>query len=280
MGKIKLTLGHSPDSDDAFMFYALAKGLIDTDGLNFEHILKDIQTLNEWSLEGRLDITAISFYAYTRVYNRYAILSSGASVGDGYGPLVIAAEPMAVEDLEQTVIAVPGEMTTAFLTLRLAMGSVEYRVMPFDKIIDAVTSGNVKAGLIIHEGQLTYVQHKLHCVVDLGRWWLEKTGLPLPLGCNVICKDLGVPMMQKTAKILKASIVYSLAHRKDALKYALGFTPHLETKLGDKFISMYVNDFTLDLGPRGKAGVNELLRQSAAAGFSDWPKEKEAEFVY
>jgi 1,4-dihydroxy-6-naphthoate synthase len=280
MTKTVLTLGHSPDSDDAFMFYALAKGLIDTDGLSFEHILKDIQTLNEWSLEGRLDITAISFYAYTRVYDKYAILSSGASVGDGYGPTVVAAEPMAVEDLKKLMIAVPGEMTTAFLTLRLALGNVAYRVMPFDKIIEAVTTGKVKAGLIIHEGQLTYSQHKLHCIIDLGKWWMEKTKLPLPLGCNVIRKEFGTAMMHKIAGILKKSIEYSLEHRPEALKYALEFTPHLEKKLGDKFVSMYVNDLTLDLGNRGKAAVNELLRQSAAAGLSDWPNGKEAEFVY
>ncbi|MDO8301854.1 MAG: MqnA/MqnD/SBP family protein [Sedimentisphaerales bacterium] len=280
MHKKKLTLGHSPDSDDAFMFYAMAKGLIDMDGFAFEHILKDIQTLNEWSLEGRLDITAISFYAYTRVYDKYAILSSGASVGDDYGPMVVTAEPMTVEDLKNVTIAVPGEMTTAFLTLRLALGTMAYRVMPFDTIIDAVTSGEVKAGLIIHEGQLTYSQHKLHCVIDLGTWWKGETGLPLPLGCNVIRRELGLPTMQKAAKILKASIEYALAHRRDALDYALGFTPNMEKELGDKFVSMYVNDLTLELGDRGRAGVNELLRRSAAAGLSDWPVEKEAEFVY
>jgi 1,4-dihydroxy-6-naphthoate synthase len=280
MSKTKLTLGHSPDSDDAFMFYAMAKGLIDMDGLTFEHILKDIQTLNEWSLEGRLDITAISFYAYTKVYDKYAILSSGASVGDDYGPIVVTAEPMTIEELKRTTIAVPGEITTAFLTLRLALGNVAYRVMPFDKIIEAVTAGKIKAGLIIHEGQLTYSQYKLHCAIDLGKWWKSQTGLPLPLGCNVIRKDLGMPIMQKAAKILKASIEYALAHRKNALEYALGFTPNMEKDLGDKFVSMYVNNLTLDLGERGKAGVNELLRQSAAAGLSDWPTGKEAEFVY
>jgi 1,4-dihydroxy-6-naphthoate synthase len=262
------------------MFYALAKGLIDTGGLAFEHILKDIQTLNEWSLEGRLDITAISFYAYTKVYDKYAILSSGASVGDDYGPMVVTAEPMTAEDLKKVTIAVPGEMTTAFLTLRLALGNVAYRVMPFDTIIEAVTAGNVKAGLIIHEGQLTYSQYKLHCAIDLGKWWKKQTGLPLPLGCNVIRRDLGMQTMQKAAKILKASIEYALAHRRDALEYALSFTPHLETTIGDKFVSMYVNDLTLELGERGKAGVIELLRRSAAAGLSDWPMGKEAEFVY
>jgi 1,4-dihydroxy-6-naphthoate synthase len=261
------------------MFYALAKGLIDTGGLSFEHILKDIQTLNEWAIEGRLDITAISFYAYTKVYNKYAILSSGASVGDGYGPMVVAEEPMYIDDLKKTKIAVPGEMTTAFLTLKLAMPNVTHEVVPFDKIIDAVKTGKVKAGLIIHEGQLTYSQYKLHCVIDLGKWWLKETGLPLPLGCNVVRKELGAEMT-KIARILKASIGYSLAHREDALEYALGFTPHLEKNMGDKFVSMYVNDFTLDLGRRGKEGVNELLRQSAAAGLSDWPTGKEAEFIY
>jgi 1,4-dihydroxy-6-naphthoate synthase len=280
MTKITLKLGHSPDSDDAFMFYALAKGLIDTDGFEFEHILKDIQTLNDWSLHHRLDITAISFYAYTKVHNDYAILSSGASVGDNYGPMIVTAEPMTADDLKKVTIAVPGEMTTAFLILRLALGNVQYQVMPFDTIIDAVTSKKIKAGLIIHEGQLTYSQYKLRCVIDLGKWWKSKTGLPLPLGCNVIRKNLGMPAMQKVAKILKTSIEYALANRKKALAYALNFTPNLETKLGDKFVSMYVNDFTLDLGESGKAGVNELLRQSAAAGLSDWPKGKEAEFVY
>jgi 1,4-dihydroxy-6-naphthoate synthase len=261
------------------MFYAMAKGLIDMDGLEFEHILKDIQTLNEWSLEGRLDITAISFYTYTNVYDKYAILSSGASVGDDYGPVVITAEPMTTEDLKKVTIAVPGEMTTAFLTLRLALGNVAYRVMPFDKIIEAVTAGNINAGLIIHEGQLTYSQYKLHCAIDLGKWWKSETALPLPLGCNVIRRDLGMPKMQKTAKILKTSIEYALAHRKKALEYALGFTPHMGKELGDKFVSMYVNDLTLDLGERGKAGVNELLRRSAAAGLSDWPAGEEVDFI-
>jgi 1,4-dihydroxy-6-naphthoate synthase len=262
------------------MFYALAKGMVDTGGLKFEHILKDIQTLNEWSLENRLDITAISFYAYTKVCDKYAILSSGASVGDGYGPMVVAKEPMTLEDLKKVTIAVPGEMTTAFLTLKLAMPNVAHEVMPFDKIIDAVTAGTVKAGLIIHEGQLTYSQYKLHCIIDLGKWWLAKTGLPLPLGCNVVRKDLGTAQMHKISKILKASIQYALAHREEAIDYALGFAPHLEKDLGDKFVSMYVNDFTLDLGQRGKAGVNELLSRSRAAGLSDWPTGKQAQFVY
>ena len=194
--------------------------------------------------------------------------------------MVVAREPMSIEDLKKTKIAVPGEMTTAFLTLKLAMPNITYEVMPFDKILEAVRTGKTNAGLIIHEGQLTYSQHKLHCIIDLGKWWLRKTGLPLPLGCNVVRKDLGTALLHKIGEILKCSIEYALAHREEAIDYALSFTPHLEKQLGDKFVSMYVNDFTLDLGHRGKAGVNELLQRSAAAGLSDWPVGKQAEFVY
>jgi 1,4-dihydroxy-6-naphthoate synthase len=274
-----LKLGHSPDSDDAFMFYALAKGLIDTEGLSFEHILRDIQTLNEWSLSVKLDITAISFYAYTRIFENYAIISSGSSVGFNYGPMIVSTQPLSVEQLRKTTIAVPGEMTTAFLVANLALGKFSYAVMPFNQIMQSVASGQVQAGLIIHEGQLTFADQNLCCSLDLGEWWLKETSLPLPLGCNVIRRDLGPDMMQKISRVLRRSIDFALANRRDALKYALEFAPHLDSKLGDKFVSMYVNDFTLDLGENGKRGVNELLKRSAQARLSDWPLDKKADFV-
>jgi 1,4-dihydroxy-6-naphthoate synthase len=274
-----LKLGHSPDSDDAFMFYALAKGLIDTEGLAFEHILRDIETLNQWSLEGRLEITAVSFASYTRIWRDYVILSSGASVGDGYGPMVIARGPISIDQLKKNLIAIPGELTTAFLALRLALGPFRTIIMPFNKIMQAVESGECTAGLIIHEGQLTYSQQDFCCVLDLGKWWLSETGLPLPLGCNVVRRDLGPAKMAAISRVLRRSIDYSLAHRSEALAYALDFTPHLDKKLGDRFVSMYVNDLTLELGSRGRAAVTELLTRSARAGFSDWRPGQAIDFV-
>lgn len=274
-----LKLGHSPDSDDAFMFYALAKGLIDTGGLQFEHILRDIQTLNEWALEKRLEITAVSFYAYTKIFRDYVILESGASVGDKYGPMIVTAAPKSINELRKMRIAIPGLLTTAFLTAQLALGKFDYVIMPFNKILEALAAGQIDAGLIIHEGQLTYGAYKLHCSLDLGKWWFDQTAMPLPLGCNVVRRDLASQRIAAISRILKASINYALAHRDEALSYALEFTPHLERKLGDKFVGMYVNDLTVDLGERGKAAVRQLLRQSAKAGLSEWPIDKTPDFI-
>jgi 1,4-dihydroxy-6-naphthoate synthase len=267
-----LRLGHSPDPDDAFMFYALAQDppLIDTHGWRFEHVLQDIQTLNQRAMKGELEITAISIHAYPYVADKYAFTSCGSSMGDGYGPMVVARTPMAVSDLGGKTIAVPGKLTTAFLALQLCLGKAgdafQYEVVEFDQIFNAVGSSRCDAGLIIHEGQLTYQNQGLHLVVDLGAWWHEKTGLPLPLGGNCIRKDLGRPAMQDVTDILKRSIQYSLAHRKPAVEYALRFGRDLNRDLADQFVGMYVNDWTLDYGPRGREAITRLLTEGARAG--------------
>lgn len=263
-----LTLGHSPDPDDAFMFYALARDKIDTKGWAFEHILQDIQTLNERALRGELDITAISIHAYPYVADRYALTSCGSSMGDGYGPMVVARDAISIEDLRGKKIAVPGEMTTAFLTLNLLLGkgAFAHEVVMFDQILDHVAAGKADAGLIIHEGQLTYQNHKLELIVDLGAWWKEETGLPMPLGGNCIRRDLGEAAMNEVAAILKASIEYSLAHREPAVAYALQFARDMGSDLADKFVGMYVNDFTIDYGDSGRKAVREMLRRGHAAG--------------
>jgi 1,4-dihydroxy-6-naphthoate synthase len=265
--KRTLTLGHSPDPDDAFMFYALARGLIDTHGWGFEHVLQDIQTLNERAQKGELDITAISIHAYPYVADKYVLTHCGASMGDGYGPLVVAREPMAVEDLAGKRIAVPGEMTSAFLTLNLLLGKgrFEHTVVMFDQILDEVAAGRADAGLIIHEGQLTYPDRKLVCVVDLGAWWKEQTGLPLPLGGNVIRRDLGPEAIRDVTSILRQSIEYSLSNRKSAVTYALDFARDMGADLADKFVGMYVNAYTLDYGLEGRRAVRELLARGHAA---------------
>ncbi len=266
--KRTLTLGHSPDPDDAFMFYALARGLIDTRGWGFEHVLQDIQTLNERAQNGELDITAISIHAYPYVADKYVLTHCGASMGDGYGPLVVAREPMGIEDLVGKRIAVPGEMTSAFLTLNLLMGKgrFEHTVVMFDQILDEVAAGRADAGLIIHEGQLTYRDHKLVCVVDLGAWWKQETGLPMPLGGNVIRRDLGLEAIRDVTAILRKSIEYSLSNRKSAVAYALDFARDMGADLADKFVGMYVNAYTLDYGSEGRRAVRELLARGHAAG--------------
>lgn len=263
-----ITLGHSPDPDDAFMFYGLASGKVDSRGWTFEHVLQDIQTLNERALRGELDITAISFHAYPFVADRYVLTGCGGSVGDGYGPLVVARRPMGVEELRQARIAVPGEKTTAFLALSLLLGrgGFKYRVMMFDRILSAVEAGEADAGLIIHEGQLTFGQRALHKVVDLGEWWKGRTGLPLPLGGNAIRRDLGEQNMREIAGIMKASIEYGLAHRDEAVQYAMRYARDMGRDLADRFVGMYVNGWTLDYGPTGRRAINELLRQGADAG--------------
>jgi 1,4-dihydroxy-6-naphthoate synthase len=268
---VKIRLGHSPDADDAFMFWALAAGRVDTRGLEFEHVLRDIQTLNEWALDGRLEVTAISLHAYPFVQERYALLPHGASMGRGYGPIVVAREPLGVADLPTHEIAVPGRMTTAFLALRLAIGDFPYREVPFDEIIDVVRRRDAPAGLLIHEGQLTYADEGLHKVLDLGEWWLADTGLPLPLGANVARRDLGPELLRDVSDVLAESIRAGLASRDEALAYALEFGRGLDDARADRFVGMYVNELTSDYGDEGRRAVEELLRRGEALGAFDAP---------
>ena len=267
-----LRLGHSPDPDDAFMFYALAQDppLIDTRGYRFEHVLQDIQTLNQRAMRGELEITAISIHAYPYVADKYALTSCGSSMGDQYGPMVITREPATLDQLRGKTIAIPGKLTTAFLALQLAMGkdgeAFRSVVVEFDQIPHYVRDGKADAGLIIHEGQLTYRSLGLHLVVDLGAWWHGQTGLPLPLGGNCIRKDLGPATMQEVTDVLKQSIQFSLDHRPKAVEYALRYGRDLDRDLADRFVGMYVNDWTLDYGPRGREAITALLRRGADAG--------------
>jgi 1,4-dihydroxy-6-naphthoate synthase len=266
-----IRLGHSPDPDDAFMFWALAEGAIDTHGFEFEHVLRDIQTLNEWALEGRLEVTALSLHAYPFVQDRYILLPHGASMGSGYGPIVVAREPMKLDALRNVEIAVPGRMTTAFLVLRMVIGDFRYRVVPFDEIIDEVTSGRADAGLLIHEGQLTFQSEGLQKVIDLGEWWLLETGLPLPLGVNAARRDLGDSMLRSLSDVLAASIRCGLEHRDEAMRYALQFGRGLDDDLADRFIGMYVNELTQDYGDEGRQAVRELLSRAEAIGVYEQP---------
>jgi 5,8-dihydroxy-2-naphthoate synthase len=266
-----IRLGHSPDADDAFMFWALAVNRIDTRGFEFEHVLRDIQTLNEWALEGRLEVTAISLHAYPFVQDRYALLPHGASMGSGYGPVVVARGAMTRDELRGVEIAVPGTMTTAFLVLRMYLGDFSYRVVPFDEILDEVKSGAAEAGLLIHEGQLTYQAEGLEKVVDLGEWWLLETGLPLPLGANVARRDIGSDRLHDLSEVLAESISAGLANRREAMDYALGFGRGLDSELGDRFVGMYVNELTQDYGEEGREAVRELMRRGEAIGAFESP---------
>lgn len=267
MTKRVIHVGHSPDPDDAFMFYALAHDKLDTGDLIFRHELQDIETLNRRAMRGELEVTAISIHAYAYLLDKYALLPSGCSMGDRYGPMVVARKKLTVQDLKSCRIAVPGTMTTAFLALRLLLpGGFTHEVMPFDHILDAVASGKFDAGLIIHEGQLTFQNQGLNLVVDLGVWWQERTGLPLPLGGNVVRRDLGAATMKDISRLLKESIRYSLDHRQDALTHALKYARDMDRALADKFVGMYVNDWTLDYGPRGRAAVAKLLEEGHRAG--------------
>lgn len=272
-----ITVAHSPDSDDAFMFYGLATNKLDTGNLKFEHTLKDIQTLNEDAKRGVYDVTAISFHAYAYVSDKYALLPHGASIGDKYGPILVSREPRKAEEISNMKIAVPGEMTSAFLALKIYNPNFEYEVVPFDQIIDAVRKGKVDAGLLIHEGQLFYKQLGLDKVLDLGEWWHGKTGLPLPMGGNVIRRDLGKDLMLQVSKILHKSIQYSLDHREDALSYAMQFARDMAPELADRFVAMWVNDLTLDYGERGKEGVRRLLAEGYEKGII--PHKVDIEFV-
>jgi 1,4-dihydroxy-6-naphthoate synthase len=292
MSKRIITVGHSPDPDDAFMFHALAHNKIDTGPFTFRHELQDIETLNRRALRGELDVTAVSIHAYAFLLDKYALLPSGCSMGDRYGPMVVAKRPMTVSELNGVRIAVPGTMTTAFLTLRLLFQSgglrpplaheglrppLAYEVVPFDQIIGKVADGKYDAGLIIHEGQLTFQNQGLHLVVDLGVWWMEKTGLPLPLGGNVVRRDLGPEVIKEISRLLKESIRYGLAHRDEALAYALNYARDMDKKLADQFVGMYVNDWTLDYGPRGREAVRRLLEEGHKAGVI--PSPVAVEFV-
>lgn len=275
--KRTIRVGHSPDPDDAFMFHALANDKIDTGDLHFVHELQDIETLNRRALRGELEVTAVSIHAYAHLLDKYALLPSGCSMGDKYGPMVVARRPMKVDELKKIKIAVPGTMTTAFLTLRLLLREFAYDVLPFDEIIAAVAAGKYDAGLIIHEGQLTFQNQGLHLVVDLGVWWQEKTALPLPLGGNVIRRDLGPELMHRISEYLKQSIRYALDHRQEALQHALNYARDMDMSLADKFVGMYVNDWTLGYGPRGREAVRRLLQEAQKAGII--PKPVDVEFV-
>ncbi len=267
-----LRVGHSPDSDDAFMFYALTHDKLDTGGLRFVHQLEDIETLNQRALKGELEVSAVSIHALAYLADRYALLASGASMGDQYGPTLVTREPVTLDGLRGRTIAIPGKLTTAYLTLQLCLGKdVPVLVLPFDQILPAVAEGRADAGLLIHEGQLYYGERGLHKVVDLGQWWHEQTGLPLPLGGNVVRKDLGEARVDRIARLLKQSIRYALDHREEALEYALRFARDLEPALADRFVGMYVNDWTLDYGPRGRAAVRTLLERAAVAGLVPGP---------
>ena len=275
-GEKLIRVGHSPDPDDAFMFHALANDKIPTPGYRFTHDLVDIETLNRRALGGTdlLELTAVSLHGMAHLTDTYAICNCGASMGDGYGPRVVAREPWGIDDLRGKRIAVPGTLTTAFLSLKLILGDdFEYEVRDFDTMLDVVESGEFDAGLVIHEGQLTYPDQGLHLVVDTGVWFQERTGLPLPLGCNAIRKDLGAETMREVTAILKQSIQYGLNHRAEALEYAAKWGRGLDEARNDEFVEMYVNDWTLDFGDRGRAAVRELLKRGHAAGVIPAPAE-------
>jgi|SRR4030095_2666512 1,4-dihydroxy-6-naphthoate synthase len=260
--KKDIHVAHSPDSDDAFMFYALATKKIDTGDLNYIHTLNDIETLNRKAMEGEYEVSAISFHAYAYLADKYALLACGASMGKNYGPIVVSGKPLRANNLINATVAIPGTLTTAFLVLRLFEPQIHYDVVPFDKILDEVQKGKYDAGLLIHEGQLTYREMGLHKVLDLGEWWLKETSLPLPLGGNVIKRDLGKTTMQRVALDIKKSIQYGLEHREEAMTYAIQFSRGLDTQRVDRFIGMYVNDLTLDYGEEGREAVRRLLQEA------------------
>ena len=276
-GPRRIMVAHSPDSDDAFMFYGLASGRVAAPDLEFAHVLQDIQTLNERAFRGEYEVTAVSFHAYAYLADRYALLPHGASMGDGYGPMVVARQPWRPSDLAGKRIAIPGTLTTAALALRLWDPSLDTVVIPFDRIMDAVLAGSVDAGLIIHEGQVTYAAQGLHKVVDLGEWWGADTGLPLPLGGNVIRKDLGPDLMRRVSAFLRDSIRYALENRAAALEYAMQFGRDMDRQLTDRFVAMYVNALTLEYGARGREAVRRLLAAGHERGIL--PQRVEPEFV-
>lgn len=272
-----IRVGHSPDPDDAFMFHALANGKIDTGPYQFTHELQDIETLNRRALRGELELTAVSLHGYAYVTEQYALCACGCSMGDNYGPMVVARQPGGLSDFRGRRIAIPGTLTTAYLALRLALPEFQPVVYPFDEILQVTAAGAVDAGLIIHEGQLTYHQQGLHLIVDLGQWWQQETGLPLPLGGNAIRRDLGPRVMQEVTALLKQSIEYGLAHRQEALDHALQYGRDLDRAQADRFVGMYVNEWTLDFGPRGRQAVSTLLQRAYEARLI--PRPVTLEFV-
>jgi 1,4-dihydroxy-6-naphthoate synthase len=266
-----IRVAHSPDSDDAFMFYALAEGKIDTGDLRYVHELQDIESLNQRALKAELEVTAVSIHAYAYLSERYALLPHGSSMGDRYGPRLVARTPMTRGDVRGKRIAVPGPLTTAYLALQLYEPDFEAVMTPFDQIEDAVVNGEVDAGLLIHEGQLTFGERGLHLVADMGEWWYQETGLPLPLGGNVVRKDLGDDLIRTVSRHLRASIAYGLEHRVKALDHAMQFSRGLDRGKADEFVGMYVNDWTLDYGDRGRAAVRALLERGVQQGLIDRP---------
>ena len=263
----EITIAHSPDSDDAFMFYGLATNKVQVPGLRFSHTLCDIQTLNQKAMgEGVYDVTAVSFHAYPYIQEHYALMTCGGSVGEGYGPMVVATKALSVDEVKRKVIAVPGKLTTAYLGLQLFAPGIETAVVPFDQIIPSVLQGRYEAGLIIHEGQLTYDRSGLHRIVDLGKWWLQMTGLPLPLGGNAIRRSLGRELIETVSSALRNSIQYALDHREEALAYSMQFARDLDPLMADKFVGMYVNERTLDYGEDGKEAIRRLLDMGHRAG--------------
>ena len=277
----EISIAHSPDSDDAFMFYALATNKIQVPGLRFTHTLCDIQTLNQKAMdddgEGVYDVTAVSFHAYPYIQDHYALMTSGGSVGEGYGPMIVAPRAYPQSDIQRKTIAIPGKLTTAYLALKLFAPGIETEVVPFDQIIPSVLQGKYEAGLIIHEGQLTYDQSGLHRVVDLGKWWQKTTGLPLPLGGNAIRRSLGPELISSISTAVRNSIQYALDHREEALAYAMQFARDLDPQMADRFVGMYVNERTLDYGADGKEAIRRLLDSGYRAGII--PVEPRVEFV-
>jgi len=267
MTEKRITVAHSPDSDDAFMFFGLASGAVDTHGIVVDQVLSDIETLNRAAFEGRYEVTAVSFHAYAHLIDKYQLLPHGASMGDRYGPIVVARSDAGPSRVKGSCIAIPGTLTTAYLTLRLYEPDFQFVVVPFDRIQEAVIDGTAEAGLLIHEGQLTYQDEGLRKIVDLGEWWSERTGgLPLPLGGNIIRRDLGTETIAKVSKMLHDSIAYALSHRKEAVEYALQFGRGLDRARTDRFVGMYVNDLTLSYGERGRQGVERLLTDAFEKG--------------
>jgi 1,4-dihydroxy-6-naphthoate synthase len=274
---VRIRVGHSPDPDDAFMYWALTTDAVDTRGYEFEQVLSDIQTLNQWARAARLEVTAISLAAYPFVQEDYILLPHGASIGSGYGPVVVAREPLTLEQLVGREIVVPGAMTTSFLALRLVLGDLRFRELPFDEIPDEVASGRADVGLLIHEGQLTFEDLGLVKALDLGEWWLLETGLPLPLGVNVARRDLGDDVLADVSEVLREAIQCGLDNRAEALEYALQFGRGIDAAVADRFVSMYVNDLTQDYGDEGRKAVTELLRRGEALG--TFPAPVQIDFV-
>ncbi len=276
---LSIRIAHSPDSDDAFMFYALTQGVLDTEGLEISHVLEDIETLNQAAFSGTYEITALSFHGYAYLADRYLLMPSGASFGDGYGPVVVASEPLGRDDLAGSAIAIPGQLTTAHLALRLWYPEAETRIVPFDRILDVVESGEAAAGVVIHEGQLTFGDRGLHSVVDLGAWWQQETGGPLPLGGNGIRRDLDPELRARLCRLLTDSIGYALDHRDEALAYAIRYARDLEEDAvrSDRFVSMYVNEWTRGYGEEGRRAVQRLLDRGHEAGIL--PERVEADFA-